>query len=65
MRFRIMATKSEKAANQSLGDLDMAVNKELITNIKLHPGLWYRKRYTTKDETHWSSISMEMGVQSR
>lgn len=59
-----MATKSKKPA-KSLGNLNLATNIELINNIKLHPSLWYRERYTKKDEAHWSSISVEMGVQSK
>lgn len=63
--FEIMASKSKSVVNQSLRELDMSVNKELIKNIKLHPSLWYTVKYTQKDEIHWNSMSAEMGIQSK
>lgn len=58
-------TRTKNVARQSLGDLDLSVNKELINNIKLHSTLWYTEKYTQNDEELWNGISAEMGIQSK
>lgn len=63
--LEMMASKTKSATNHhSLSRLDMAINKELVNNIKMHPSLWYTVKYTRKDEVFWNTISIEMGIQS-
>lgn len=47
-----------------MDEIDDAINKLLIDNVKSRPSLHYTNTYTESDEKQWDEIQKITGIQS-